>query len=413
MNLPSPSELERIAMCLTSEVLPQTRQLSGEAARKGTTIHRFLQRCLEVGRDAALSEAEEEDIDVLECIDVAMLPASQPGSFAPEVTFAYHPWTEESRVLGQDLERREARELAVSLGLSLSEWMIGTVDVVGVEDGATALVWDYKTGRGHVTKASENWQAWTYLLMVARAFGLRRARGGIIRTNESETRADRCSMDDLDLAAHASRLRELLDARRVAIDNRDRIAHVPLEGPHCRYCPAADRCPPRIAGALVLATGSTEAAAQHFELTPALAAVAWQRLKNAQHTLDRMRAMVVELARAAPIDLGDGFVLGERCKSSESILAERSRKVLIDLHGPDLGAIVYGSAAKKEETLTKAALRKALARYVLPVTPDGKITHINNAALVAMRAAQAMSVTQSTTVDERRADDAPAASSAE
>lgn len=405
--MPSPSELERVAMCMPSEVLPRSRKDAGAAARKGTIIHRFLQRCLDAGRDVALAEADEEDIACLECIEVSSLPASRPESFNAEVSFGYNPSTEECRVLGMGLERDEARALATP------DEMVGTVDVVGIENGERALVWDYKSGRGHVTRASQNWQTWTYQLMVARAFGLRRAKGGIIRANETGTWYDVCEMDELDLAQHAARLRELLDTRANVIAAKMKgeawVADIePHQGPWCRYCPAAATCPPRVRALVALGSASSVSdtlRALSVELTPETAAKAWHRLKNARAMLDLVDAAIREFARDTPVDLGDGVVLGERRKTSESIVADRARKVLGDTLGAELGTIVFGSAVKQEVSLTKDALRKALARYVVPTKPGSKITWEMNAALKALREKGAVAVRESVAVDEHRARD--------
>jgi hypothetical protein len=392
---------------MASEALPHSNREEGAAASRGRVVHRFLEVCLEKGRDQALAEAPEEDLAALECIDVEALPAAQRESFAAEISIAYDPWTEAARVLGSGLSREEARARAYATE------MVGTVDVAGLEPDR-AVAWDYKSGRGHVEPAPSNWQVWTYLLMLARAYGVRGARGGIIRVPDGAGPwYDEHVMDELALAAHAARLRELLEARQRVLAERERAARelVPYEGVHCRYCPAANRCPSRVAAVLALASGNTAEAMGHFgtattELGNEAAALAWRRLQNAQRTLDRVKAVLLEHARENPIDLGEGLEVAERVKITETIIADRARRVL-EHEYQELGPVLFGAAAKTKTSLPKEALRKAIARFVMPTRPKSKITWEFNGAMQALRAGGAVSVDEVVTVDEHRAESPP------
>lgn len=409
-SLPSPSALPRVSACVFSETLPHVQSTSSHAVA-GTVAHRFLQRCLEVGRDAALGEAPMEHVPALERFDVAQLPASSPDQYVGEVSFAFNPWTEDSIELGRGLDRAQARAVARERELDPETWEIGTVDVESI-DGDCSIIIDYKTGYGHVDRAAENWQAWTYALMVCRARGTRRARLGICRTrDDGDVYWDMVEADFLDLDAHAAELRKLLELRRLAIDGKlPRLE--PAEGEHCRYCPALHSCPAKTRMLVAITspamsldgrTPSSQLEHQIFPLTAESAKDAWVKLKVAEKLIDRYLKSIKEYARAYPVDLGDGYVLGEREVADETIVPSKARTVLEERFG-ELGSLVYAEAADTEVSMTKKALKTALQKLVLPTLPERerKITWLVNDVEEALRVSRAMDVTHKRRVDEHK-----------
>ncbi len=81
----TPSSMQRADACIRSEAMPHSHS-SGDAATKGTLIHKFLADVLELGLDEALNRTENpDDIEWLSCIQVEKLPAFDPQGYVAEV----------------------------------------------------------------------------------------------------------------------------------------------------------------------------------------------------------------------------------------------------------------------------------------------------------------------------------------
>lgn len=404
----SPSSLGRAAACVRSEAMPHVHD-NTPAARKGTVAHKFLADCLEHGRDLALGMTESpDDIDWLSGIDVERLPAFEPSAYEPEVAIAYNPTTRTARALGKNLSRSEARALATD------EELVGIIDVLG-QTADDAVAHDYKTGHGFVEPAEVNWQLKTYALFAARWLGKEGATYSVIRVKDTgAVFFDTARMDELDLLAHEEALIALLAERvRVRRLTRDgRWADLPplVEGKHCRYCPAMHVCPAKVHAIRIIGTPLEDTSLAQGPITEEQKRTAWLKLKAARRTLDRYDAILRDLARQEPIQLGDGEVLGEKLGTREGIVVDRARATLERQFGP-LGAAVVGDAAETKTTLTKKALKSALKRLVLPTLPKGdqKIGQLNDSTMRLLRESGAVTVTQTRTVTEwtPKADGAP------
>lgn len=377
----TPSALGRIAACIRSEAMPHTHSRS-PFARKGTVAHKFLADCLDHGRDRALSMVEEvEDIDWLEAIDIERLPAFERDKYSAEVAVAYSPSLREGRLIGYGLSREAAAAKREG------DEIVGIVDVGGVaEEGV--VVQDYKTGWGYVERAEVNWQMRTYSLFMARTFLKTSAFHSVVRVRDNgDHYFDTAVMDELDLLSHEEEFLSLLRRRedvRQAVRAGLPEAIPPLnEGRHCRYCPAFAVCPAKSFAIRALA-GSP---AQDLVLTPELAAQAWRQLKLAGKTLERYESVLKDYARQTPVPLGEnGEILGEKKHKVESIEPDQARLVLEKQYG-DLGGAIAGEATEKRETLTKAALKSALKKLMLPTLPEKeqKITHVEKRVLEVLR----------------------------
>lgn len=401
MGIPTPSQLGRVAACITSEALPHA-QHTNEAARGGIVFHQYMHDVRKMGRDAALLEIEDDDDRAaMEAVDMDRLGQLDPAAFASEVAIAWNVATGEARELGRGITREEAAALA------RRDEMVGILDLVGLTDDAVVVL-DYKRGFGRVARAEVNWQTRTYALMAALCYHRTKAIQGVIRAPEGLTPWwDVAEMDSLDVDAHAADVRELLMkvglVRAAESDQRPQL----VEGAHCRYCPARPFCP---AKAYLLSVAMHDPKELESATTEALAsperlARAWSRIRDAKALLDRLEAIVKDAARQQPIDLGDGWILGERVESKESVVADRARAVLMSLYG-QAGAAVHGAAVKTETSLTKADLKRTLAKLVFPdmvkANPKMKKTHLERTVFDELRKAGAVSVSSYRKVDEHK-----------
>jgi hypothetical protein len=396
----TPSGMGRAAACIRSEAMPHVHD-STPHARKGTIVHKFLADVLEHGRDLALGMVEDvADVDWLSAIDVERLPAFEPQAYHPEVAIAYSPGARTARALGKNLSREQSH------ALSKEGEVVGIIDVLGATD-EDAVVQDYKSGWGYVEPAEVNWQLRTYALLAARWLGKTGAVYSVIRVRDSgSVWFDTARMDELDLLAHEEALLDLLtrreEVRRLAREGKTERLPPLVEGRHCRYCPAFSCCPAKVNAVLRLGSTSEDRALTQGPISAEEAARAWQRVKFAQKTLERYEAILKDLARQAPIPLGDGGeVLGEREMTRETIIPERARAVLERQYGP-VGAAVAGEATESKSAITKASLKRALKRYVLPTLPrqEQKISALNAGALRMLREGGAISATTTRCVTE-------------
>lgn len=400
--LPGPSSLHRVAACPTSEALPHARS-SSQHSERGDVVHAFLEACLNEGKETALEKAPAEHREMLALIPLEQLPPLDAKHAAAEVSFALNVATGECRELGRGLTREEAQAKAKP------GEMVGTADWVGLTPDAV-VIYDWKSGRGHVDRAEVNWQTKTYSLMAARTYGLERARGGIVRTLDDGTVwYDASDMDALDLDTHAAELRALMAQRDEVLDLAT-VTRPPLhEGEHCTFCPALPFCPAKVA-LLTTAFGEGEPlATETVELTPERAARAWARILSAEKLLERLKAVVKDYGRQSPFSVGDGYVVGEVTEHRETLVAERVRGVLEKGFGPQLGGAVYSESVESKVSVTKTKLRAALSKLVLPTLPKekAKITRIEATVHESLRAAGAVSVASFQHVKEHKPKEEP------
>lgn len=341
----SASRLNRIAACPASAVLQQVEHTSDDAAR-GIAIHRFLEQCAQVGRDAALAEVSESVRATCEAIDVASLPIGEP--YQAEVALAFDPVTRTARVIsagkGRNYGGRKTGEI------------VGTADVVGVVDGRVYVA-DYKTGYAHdlhSPPAARSLQLRFLALAACHSYGFASAVVELIHIREDgSTWRDRAELDSFDLDAFSVELRRIAERVEKARQTPNPTVY---DGPHCRYCPAFAACPKNTALAVRIASEPGELVEEiRRSLTPERAAKAYTLATQAKRLLDEVLGSIYAYAtEAGGIDLGDGLVLGPTETKRETVDGRSAFAALSTLHGPEVAM-----AAVKLDT-SKAAIERAL-----------------------------------------------------
>jgi hypothetical protein len=309
----TPSEAQRLAICIGGAVLPRAgRRTAGATA--GSVRHRYLERVNAVGREAALAEVEEPWRSVLEAVNLDGLGLAD-GSLASEVAFAW------------DWERDTARELGRGTDRDYAEVgdteIPGTVDAVGLVGDDAVYVGDYKSEFLHVPPPRDNLQLRLYALMAARAYGRSRAVVEIVRPRRDEPAwRERAELDAFDLVMIADDARAL--AERVMAARAAFAAGIEprlVTGEHCRYCPSVTHCPEQTTLIRRLASEDGAALEERFfdALSPETAARAWHRVQAARQLLERLEGALETYALHNPIDLGDGRIYGSTTQNSLSL----------------------------------------------------------------------------------------------
>jgi RecB family exonuclease len=388
----SASQLQRVAVCPASAVLPRVDSVNAAAAR-GTALHSYLEAVPVVGRDEALASVPDEYRAACEALDLEALPVCAVR-YAAEVAFALDPRTGAARELGRSM----GRDYSGAKGHEI----VGTADVVGLsEDGSTLAVLDYKTGRGaDLAKAERNWQLRFLALAGCRTYGATSAHVALVHVHENGTaHYDSAVFDAFDLAVIAHDLARL--ANRVAFAERSvRAGEPPLAttGEHCKWCPCLPYCPAQTA---LVRTVAGEIDEWDRPVTPADAARAYERVKALKAALARVERNLYTYAAGTPIPLPNGLVLGQVETTREEVDGEIARRVLAELHGQDVADRAC------EWSTSKAAIERAL-RPVAAST-EQKITHLKKSALAAIAAAGGITRNTTTSVREHAPDNRAAA----
>jgi hypothetical protein len=352
------STAERVIACPASAALPHVLT-NGEAAIKGTAVHRFLASVRTLGREAALERVEPEWLAVCESIEVDAIPMLDPQAFAAEVALAYDLESGTARVLGHDIGR--------AYNLIHGDEIPLTVDTLGIAPDRV-FVADYKTGRGRVTTAGRNAQLLLGALAACRAYGRSEAEVAIVYVREDEPPIfGRAFVDEWTLDEFAHLLRNVADQvreQRHIVEQGGVVTVRP--GPQCRYCPAFVHCPAQTSLALTLAASPDSMREQ--ALTPALARTAYERYRRAQEILKRAgEALHAYAIETGGIDLGDGVVYGPITTRKEYVDGAITRQVLTELHGPAIAELACSWDSSK--TAIKEALKRAAAETGAKVAP--------------------------------------------
>lgn len=351
-DLPSGSALARVEKCKAALILPKQETTSSYAER-GSVIHQFLEDCLRLGdRDAALALVPDEHVQLCELIDVARLPASQPGAYQQEMTFAWNPDSGEVASYRDDPRFKGRPDIR-------KEWILWRADVAAVsKDRAAVYVGDYKTGYRAVTPAARNLQVIGTAFAAARLYNAETAHVEIIYVRESDTFYSRAELDVFALEEVEERLlalvKEIRQWRAVLAKEKDRLPPQVM-GEWCRYCPSFSYCPAQLR--LINALGNhpmllTAEIDRH--LTPELATIAAEKLFAAERAIRAVHEAVYQYAEEHPITLADGQVLGPVVDEREYLDGQRTWEVLEQLHGIDI------AKAGCELKSSKAAVRRAV-----------------------------------------------------
>lgn len=376
----SASSFSRTAACPGSAALPHIGEESGDAAAKGTVIHKFLEDCVNKGRDEALRIVPEEHFSACESINLSELPAGNAASYATEVAFAYNWRTGTARLL-PDVQNR-------NYGALTDDEIPGTVDIVGLTEPA-AIIWDYKTGRGHVDPAESNWQLKILGVAAAAAYGKDEAHVGIIRVWDKVNHFMSAHLDMFELEKAKKDIENvMLDAIKAVEDvDAGRVPQLNI-GLQCEYCPCMRVCP-AVTGFLQSSRADPNSLIFNpIELSPEEAGQAYLHIKVLKKVVKIMEDNLKEIAKVTPLPLGNGMVLAEVLVPRESPDSPGDapivKSVMTRLYGKDAGEESVEIKMSSSKTLVEKIVRK----YMSPGDPIGKTV---DAALDAIREAGGMS----------------------
>ncbi|HTU62140.1 MAG TPA: hypothetical protein VMF89_26965, partial [Polyangiales bacterium] len=138
------------------------------------------------------------------------------------------------------------------------------------------------------------------------------------------------------------------------------------ENKHCKHCPAMVHCPAKRELLVRITSGQERDELEAMmPLTPQTVAVAYERLKHAEHLLKRIRGAIFAYASEIDVPLGNGKVLGSRVKLGNTTLdGDTVYAVVREKYGQE----VADAAVSREATQTKieAALKDAGVRPRAP-----------------------------------------------
>ncbi len=361
------SGLDRASKCIASVTYPQ-EDSSGEGAERGRAVARYLERVTVVGAEVALAEVPAAYVDICAAIDLDKLPTT----LAAEVAFAYNGRTGEALELGRGIDRDYGRWLTHHRpACTVSEWLFGTVDVLGVGDAAV-FVADHK-GYQEVPSARTNLQLGFGALCASKVYGKHLAEVAIYRPLTG-ARPDAALLDLFDLESIEWTIMGLYQ-REFAI-NAGTLEVAPTPGSHCRYCKAAAACP--VADRVVSqALTVREPFDWRAPVTRENAADFYLGLKALDEWKQAKLRAVYAIAKEEPLALGNGRYLGEREKQGKESIDDTIGYTVILKH---LGEQVANDACPRQ--FTKAALDRALTAHGV----KGK-TKVKDAIVEDIRAA--------------------------
>lgn len=278
----------------------------------------------------------------------AMLEEKAPEGSLVEVAFAY------------DVESETAREIGRCIGRNYGA--LGPTEIPGATDLVTLgadhlVVTDYKTGVGYmVAHPSVNLQLQFYALCACLVYGKTSA---IVEVQYEDTgEVAHAEFDAFAFIEIKARIRAIWEATRAA---SPRV----VEGEHCWRCPAAARCPAKVALALAVASGELPADVAQMELTPAVVAAGWPKIRRLEHLLEKVKESYKAVASAQPVPLGGGRFLGVVNGHRETLDGWTTFAAIKDAYGEQVATKVV------EVKASKAALERALAPLA-PARGKGK-----------------------------------------
>ena len=363
MFYPSASKWQRVMACPASWVLPQDRGEVGDAAKLGTAVHKFLEDVNKIGRKKALAKVKPFAKHFCEALNIDDLPVAR-DQFTPELRMAWWPETGKAEVVPSD-ER------------FIDGAVTGMVDVIGLADDHVYIE-DYKTARTPLPDPKANWQLRVNALLAARTFGKHKAVVAIrwLR-GDGGNWVDRAEYDPMDLDT----IEDQLKAACVNLEALEASGAVPepYQGPHCRWCPAYQHCPAKVAmlNALVQAPEATVDSIK-ANLTEANAPEAYARWKQLKELIDRVGAAVYAFAAECPIDAGEGMELRLAESKREYLDGEVVHEVLLEKYGAEVADIAV------RRTASKKGLEDALRPQAKG--PDVTLKGVVGAALSDIRA---------------------------
>lgn len=337
------SGLRRTELCPASAHLPRTERMHDDA-EAGTEAH-------------AVLEAED--------------PANS------EIGVAYNVLTSEARLLPRDGHR--------NYPAFPDNWVYGTADRVRVEAERVVVV-DHKTGYGfNVSAAKENLQLGFYALALTAVHGKDSAR---VEVRYTDGRVDAADLDRMDLDAIGSRIFAVVAAARASSKAEEpRVVEGEVQ---CWRCPCVARCPAKVAMAVSLSVGIEARRLPTLELTPAVVADGWAKLKAMKQVLGEVERAYRAFASTEPVLLANGKTLGPVEKRRESVDGEIAFGVLKETLGEDV------ARAACEMSTSKTAIGDAIKS----IAKKGSAAGIVRETMTAIELAGGISSKTSTGVEE-------------
>lgn len=373
MRPPSGSKIHRVWQCPVSLALPQVtsdESINAPARARGKLIHKFLERCREIGLEEALAECTDKELlPLLKALDIEALPTH----LTTEMAYAYDWKHRTARMLGKldrhyELADPPLEETEIPMTLDL----VGGQVVGGIRRGYTG---DYKSGYSRYPAPDKFGQTLIGSLAVSLVHTFDEVVTELIYIHKSgehhraRRTLDRWALDtfadELEDAFHAvERARESYAAGR-GVEAR--------EGPHCDHCPAYYNCPAKVA--LVKAIPRTlvelDAAASNGHITAADGAAMWVRIEQVEEVLARIKAQICGLAAFDPIPLPDGRVIGVLVTERESLDGPIAAQVIEQVYGVQARDSAIEISVSKDSVRRIASSYKRAGEKISTVKGDG------------------------------------------
>lgn len=336
------SKLPLIMACPASAALPVIDEPPGEPAIRGSVIHRFVELAANVGRDEALALAPEDMRQFLRALDLEALPID----LMPEAAFALDWRNRSARFLGSGIDRNYGEMGPTEIGL--------TTDVYGVSDDAV-LVEDYKTGHTRYGNPETFGQLLAGALAACYVTGRDEARVGLLyidSNGDSYPVRGRVDGWTLDQFAH-----DLEVAMEGVGEARARLAAGVMPdvhpGEHCDglYCPAFRACPAQSALVRHMPEHLAEIQRPGY-MAPERLAKTWKQIQVIRDVIGKIETEIRALSLRDPIELGDGWWLGPKELTRETLDAATAQPVIAGI----LGDVAAANAVTLE--VTKAAIER-------------------------------------------------------
>lgn len=259
---PSSSTLERLEKCAASHVLPAMYREAGDAADRGTFIHRYIELMVSESPEAAKAWLAKQGESPFEwravCHQIPLPPVITEGltDILCEASFSFDYEVNDVAYLGSSLNRNYK---------VTGTQFPGTADLAGTLDGVPYIA-DYKTGRNRVRPSAMQ------LLFLGYCWARHLQKKEVIVevymvSPDGNFYGDRLHIDEFALDEIGARLRKM--GRNLAaakLDFEDGRTPDTTVGDHCTYCPSIPYCPS------YRALSQTFASYDPQELTPRTAA---------------------------------------------------------------------------------------------------------------------------------------------
>jgi hypothetical protein len=362
----SGSQLDRIAACAASAVLPGAFEEAGFGAVRGSDIHAFLYGARRHGRDQALFATPTKFRDFCAAIDLDALKQYLTPSAVGEAAFIYNALSGETRYLGENIGRRYGE-------LGLGDFPFST-DFYDEQDDEVVVL-DVKTGRGETAHPREGWQYRLAGVGLTKRAALSQAR--LVRATLDEDAAwDFVEYDAsmIDLDAWADELVSIaarLQAARAAVA-AGRMPDVYPSESACRWCPCIKSCPSATGLVRHLPTEMQTLSDTMREMSVEQLGAGWpvyQRMKQLVEAIGEEYASILR-ETSLPLPNGKLLVLGETKR--EYIASDVALSVLVDKYGADVAQRATKASVSKE-SLKAAVGRDQFERALMLIREAGGV----------------------------------------